>query len=148
MASINMAADIGLHSSFQILCKQLGGERNVGCTKVDIKSFLNKFRQKRLLYGEESAINEYFRAKTERELDFFWATEMDLEDRIANIFWADSRMRDDYVCFGDSITFDTTYRTNEKCRLLMNVFFTCRQITNLQSRLDHIPRISSNRLLK
>ncbi|CAN1146190.1 Protein FAR1-RELATED SEQUENCE 5 [Linum perenne] len=118
MASINMAAGIGLRSSFEILCKQLGGERNVGCSKVDIKNFLNKFRQKKLVFGEESAINEYFRAKTERELDFFWATEMDLEERMANIFWADSRMRDDYACFGDSITFDTTYRTNDKCRPL------------------------------
>ncbi|CAN1162077.1 Protein FAR1-RELATED SEQUENCE 5 [Linum perenne] len=59
MASINMAAGIGLRSSFEILCKQLGGERNVGCIKVDIKNFLNKFRQKKLLFDEESAINEY-----------------------------------------------------------------------------------------
>ncbi|CAN1183503.1 Protein FAR1-RELATED SEQUENCE 5 [Linum perenne] len=38
MAFINMAADIGLRSSFEILCKHLGGERNVGCTLVDIKN--------------------------------------------------------------------------------------------------------------
>ncbi|CAN1130765.1 Protein FAR-RED IMPAIRED RESPONSE 1 [Linum perenne] len=70
------------------------------------------------MYGEESAINEYFSEKKENHSGFFHATEMDLTEHMTNIFWADARMRDDYACFGDSITFDTTYRTNDKCRPL------------------------------
>ncbi|CAN0912511.1 Protein FAR-RED IMPAIRED RESPONSE 1 [Linum grandiflorum] len=37
---------------------------------------------------------------------------------IETIFWADARMQLDYHCFGDAISFDTTYRTNNEFRPL------------------------------
>ena len=38
--------------------------------------------------------------------------QLDAEDFITNIFWADSRMLIDYEHFGDVVCFDTTYKTN------------------------------------
>jgi hypothetical protein len=32
--------------------------------------------------------------------------------RVRSILWCTGKNRSDYVCFGDVITFDTTYRTN------------------------------------
>ncbi|CAN0871465.1 Protein FAR1-RELATED SEQUENCE 5 [Linum grandiflorum] len=58
MASINNECGIPLRSSYEILCGHLGGEGNVGCTKVDVKNFLGKARQRKMLYGEETSINE------------------------------------------------------------------------------------------
>ncbi|CAN0925412.1 Protein FAR1-RELATED SEQUENCE 7, partial [Linum grandiflorum] len=37
---------------------------------------------------------------------------------IESLFWADGRMQMDYHYFGDSISFDTTYRTNDMFRPL------------------------------
>ncbi|CAN0907552.1 Protein FAR1-RELATED SEQUENCE 5 [Linum grandiflorum] len=113
MASINNECGIPLRSSYEILCGHLGGEGNVGCTKVDVKNFLGKARQRKMLYGEETAINEYFREKQKYNPGYFVEVEIDSEEKMANIFWADQRMQDDYACFGDSITFDTTYRTEQ-----------------------------------
>ena len=43
---------------------------------------------------------------------FFNKFNVDEESRLTNLFWADSTARMDYACFGDVLTFDTTYRTN------------------------------------
>ena len=45
---------------------------------------------------------------------FFYAIEIDEEDgRIANFFWADGQSIMDYACFGDAVSFDTTFKTNK-----------------------------------
>jgi zinc finger SWIM domain-containing protein 3 len=47
---------------------------------------------------------------------FQHAIQLDSEEQIANIFWADAKMLIDYALFGDVITFDTTYSTNKEYR--------------------------------
>ena len=42
----------------------------------------------------------------------YFATQLDCEELITNIFWADARIIIDYSHFGDVITFDITYSTN------------------------------------
>ncbi|CAN1149552.1 Protein FAR1-RELATED SEQUENCE 5 [Linum perenne] len=118
MAQVNKNAGIPLRSSWDVLCGHLGGEANVGCTKVDLKNFLGKIRQRQMMYDEETAINEYFRGKKEYGPGFYYNVEVDAREDMTNIFWADQQMQDDYAAFGDSITFDTTYRTNRNCRPL------------------------------
>jgi hypothetical protein len=54
-------------------------------------------------FGEMKAINK----------EFFFDFELDDEDQIKNIFWANASCRGAYQDFGDCITFDTTYRTNQ-----------------------------------
>jgi zinc finger SWIM domain-containing protein 3 len=45
---------------------------------------------------------------------FFYATEIDEEDgRLVNFFWADGQSIMDYTCFGDAVSFDTTFQTNK-----------------------------------
>ena len=43
----------------------------------------------------------------------FFSIDLDEEDRLKNVFWADARSRAAYKYFGDVITFDTTYLTNK-----------------------------------
>ncbi|CAN0918661.1 Protein FAR1-RELATED SEQUENCE 5, partial [Linum grandiflorum] len=113
MMEMNAAAGISLRSSFEIICATTGGVENVGCTKVDHKNHLAMIRKRKMVRGEATAISEYLREKTKNSPGFWYEIEVDSEENMANIFWADQRMRDDYSCFGDSITFDTTYRTNK-----------------------------------
>jgi len=50
-----------------------------------------------------------------RELnkDFFFEIDVDRDNRITNIFWADRRSRAACADFGDIVSFDTTYLTNK-----------------------------------
>ena len=50
------------------------------------------------------------------DLSYYFATQLDYEELITNIFWADARMIIDYSHFGDVITFGTTYSTNRDVR--------------------------------
>lgn len=44
---------------------------------------------------------------------FFYAMELDDQQRLRNVFWADTKSRIDYAHFGDVVTFDTTCLTNK-----------------------------------
>jgi zinc finger SWIM domain-containing protein 3 len=48
--------------------------------------------------------------KVSEDVNFFYSIQVDEDDLITNIFWADSKMVSDYAMFGDVICFDTTYR--------------------------------------
>ncbi|CAN0885505.1 Protein FAR1-RELATED SEQUENCE 5 [Linum grandiflorum] len=115
---MNAAAGITLRSSFEIICATIGGVENVGCTKVDHKNHLARIRQRQVIRGEATVIAEYLREKARLCPGFWHEVEVDAEENIANIFWADQRMRDNYASFGNSITFDTTFRMNKHYRPL------------------------------
>jgi zinc finger SWIM domain-containing protein 3 len=56
--------------------------------------------------------------KQREDPTFFYAVEIDQEDgpdkgRISNVFWADGQSIMDYACFGDAVSFDTTFQTNK-----------------------------------
>ncbi|KAK2966789.1 hypothetical protein RJ640_008792 [Escallonia rubra] len=59
-----------------------------------------------------------FKDQASQDPSFFYAFQLDNEEQITNIFWADGRMRMDYELFGDIVTFDTTFATNKDHRPL------------------------------
>ncbi|KAK2971627.1 hypothetical protein RJ640_003447 [Escallonia rubra] len=59
-----------------------------------------------------------FKNQASQDPSFFNAFQLDNEEQITNIFWADGRMRMDYELFGDIVTFDTTFATNKDHRPL------------------------------
>jgi hypothetical protein len=45
---------------------------------------------------------------------YFYAVELDQkDDRIANFFWAYGQFILDYACFGDAVSFETTFQSNK-----------------------------------
>nr|XP_051227111.1 protein FAR1-RELATED SEQUENCE 5-like [Lolium perenne] len=59
---------------------------------------------------------KYFHDKIAENPSFQYALQLDYEEHIANIFWADAKMMLDYAHFGDIVTFDTTFGTNKEYR--------------------------------
>ncbi|KAL9463985.1 hypothetical protein AB3S75_001729 [Citrus x aurantiifolia] len=59
------------------------------------------------------AILKYFETKQAECDGFFFSIDLDEQDRLKNVFWADRRSRAAYKYFGDVVTFDTTYLTNK-----------------------------------
>jgi zinc finger SWIM domain-containing protein 3 len=73
-------------------------------------------RQRELKYGEAGSVLKYFQDKAIENPSFQHVVQLDCDEQITNIFWADAKMIIDYAHFGDVITFDTTFGTNKEYR--------------------------------
>ncbi|KAJ6805579.1 protein FAR1-RELATED SEQUENCE 5-like [Iris pallida] len=60
--------------------------------------------------GEAQDILEYLKRMQAENPAFFYAIQVDNNNCMTNVFWADARSRMAYQSFGDSVTFDTTYK--------------------------------------
>ncbi|XP_024198629.2 protein FAR1-RELATED SEQUENCE 5-like [Rosa chinensis] len=117
---IDLAHDsgIGVTSLYELMGKQAGGRDAVGYTKQDVKNYLRSKRQRSLEYGEAGYIMKYFSDQTLENPSFYHAMQLDSEEQITNLFWADAKMIIDYGQFGDVVSFDTTYKINKSNRPL------------------------------
>lgn len=65
-----------------------------------------------MAHGQAGSMLKYFQDKMGENPSFQYATQMDIEEKIANIFQADAKMIANYAHFGDVVSFDTTFGTN------------------------------------
>lgn len=68
-------------------------------------------RERALGVGVQHVLDYLKRMQAENPA-FFYAVEGDNDQSGGSIFWADVTARTNYTYFGDTVTFDTTYRTN------------------------------------
>ncbi|XP_020235258.1 protein FAR1-RELATED SEQUENCE 5 [Cajanus cajan] len=117
---IDLADDAGLQQrkSFDLMSKEVGGRTNLGYTRLDQKNYLRKRRQRSLVHGEAGYLLQYFQRKLVESPPFYHAYQLDVEDQITNVFWADAGMLIDYGYFGDVLSLDSTYCTNSSHRPL------------------------------
>jgi hypothetical protein len=111
-------AGIGPNDIYELASQQVGGSINLGYTRRDLKNHLRTKRQKEMMYGEAGNMLKYFQEKIAKNSSFHYALQLDCEDQITNIFWANAKMIIDYAHFGDVVTFDTTFGTNKEYRPL------------------------------
>ncbi|KAK1384203.1 hypothetical protein POM88_021938 [Heracleum sosnowskyi] len=85
--SLNLCDEAGIpmNKSYNALVVEHGGHENMTFNKKDCENYM----------------------RTIRSID------LDDENRIKNLFWADARCREAYREFGDVVTFDTIYLTNK-----------------------------------
>ncbi|XP_058208256.1 protein FAR1-RELATED SEQUENCE 5-like [Rhododendron vialii] len=103
-------------SSYELIGKEAGGRECLGYLKVDQKNYLRTRRQNMLAFGEAGSILKYFQDQALQNPSFFHVVQLDCEEQITNIFWADPKMLIDYAHFGDVVTFDTTFKLNREYR--------------------------------
>ncbi|CAN1171034.1 Protein FAR1-RELATED SEQUENCE 3 [Linum perenne] len=68
--------------------------------------------QKRTLGKDAHNLLEYFKKMQAENPGFFYAIQLDEDNRMTNVFWADARSRKAYSRFGDAISFDTKYKVD------------------------------------
>lgn len=68
--------------------------------------------------GELGLAMQYFQKKQTADPSFYYGLQLDIVDRVTNIFWADSKSRFDFEFFGDVVCFDTTYKYTDSVRPL------------------------------
>ncbi|KAF7127764.1 hypothetical protein RHSIM_Rhsim11G0186200 [Rhododendron simsii] len=91
---------------------QSGGFDKVGFVRKDLHNSVQADRKVELKDGDAEGILGYLSAKALDDPLFFYKYDVDHENCLDKLFWADSRSRLDYAAFGDVLVFDTTYRTN------------------------------------
>ncbi|KAH7668824.1 FHY3/FAR1 family protein [Dioscorea alata] len=74
--------------------------------------------------GPDDAENllEYFKKTQEENPAFYFAVQVEANNCMTNIFWADAKARMAYTYFGDAVVFDTTYKNDKE--LIPVVTFT------------------------
>ncbi|XP_020105097.1 protein FAR1-RELATED SEQUENCE 5-like isoform X3 [Ananas comosus] len=94
------------------MVKRVGGPKNVAFPPPDYKNFLQSKRMKAMQMGDAGATLKYLQSMQFNNPSFFYAIQVDEDDKITNVFWADAKSRADFNPFGDVICFDTTYKIN------------------------------------
>ncbi|XVE93034.1 hypothetical protein REPUB_Repub01dG0155200 [Reevesia pubescens] len=106
------AAGMGPRRIMSALIKEYGGISKVGFTEVDCRNYMRNNRQ-RSLEGDIQLLLDYLKQMQAENPNFFYAVQGDEDQALmSNVFWADPKSRMNYTYFGDTVTFDTTYRSN------------------------------------
>lgn len=105
------AAGMGPRRIMSALIKEYGGASKVGFTEVDCRNYMRNNKQ-RSMEGDIQLLVDYLRHMHAENPAFFYAVQGDENQGTGNVFWADPRARMNYTYFGDTVTFDTTYRSN------------------------------------
>ncbi|XP_074306050.1 protein FAR1-RELATED SEQUENCE 5-like [Silene latifolia] len=108
----NCKLNIGATKTFRILAEQSNGYANIGASLTEFKNFKRNIK---CYIGEKDLRHDsdYLKALFESQDDFYYAYQVDEDNCLAKIFWADAQARMNYSLFGDTITFDPTYGTNK-----------------------------------
>ncbi|XP_010495886.1 PREDICTED: protein FAR-RED IMPAIRED RESPONSE 1-like [Camelina sativa] len=103
------------------MSRQSGGYKNNGpLLQSDVNSQVGKGRYLALEEGDSQVLLEYFKRIKKENPKFFYAIDLNEEQRLRNLFWADAKSRDDYLSFNDVVSFDTTYvKFNDKLPLAL-----------------------------
>jgi hypothetical protein len=64
--------------------------------------------------GVAQSLLEYFKKMQSDNPAFFYAIQLDRNNCIGNLFWADCRARMAYTYFGDAVTLDITCKRNKR----------------------------------
>ncbi|XP_048334496.1 protein FAR1-RELATED SEQUENCE 5-like [Ziziphus jujuba] len=117
-AEIDIADSSGIapKASLELMAKRVGGYENLGFIRDDYKNYLKTKRTIQMKVGETGGVLEYLQSMQLEDPYFFYAIQVDQDDLISNIFWADAKMMIAYSHFGDVVSFDTTYRKNQSGR--------------------------------
>ncbi|KAF5480245.1 hypothetical protein F2P56_001008 [Juglans regia] len=89
--------------SFNALVIEVGGFEKLPFIENDARNYIDKARHLRLGKGGANALRGYFERMQYKNDEFYSSMDLDDDDRLKNIFWADARSRAAYDYFGDVI---------------------------------------------
>jgi len=105
-------ASIATSQAYRLLHVSEGGFQNVGCTLRDLKNYYRD-----LITKIKDADAQMFVGQLERKKEvnpaFFYDFMVDEQGRLVRVFWVDALCRKNYGIFGDVVSVDSTYTTNQ-----------------------------------
>ena len=99
---------------YEFMKEFYGGADKMPFPKMGCNNEIGWQRKKYLEPNDAQTLLEYLKNKQIEDPTFFYAIQVDeVDGHIANFFWADSQSIMDYACFGDAVSFDTTFQTDK-----------------------------------
>ncbi|XP_010277289.1 PREDICTED: protein FAR1-RELATED SEQUENCE 4-like [Nelumbo nucifera] len=109
----NWRSQILMPNIVATVTQQAGGLENLQFTEKGWRNYFEGEHRESLSVGDAQTISDFFMHMQILNPGFFYAMELDEEQHLRNVFWADYRSRVAYAHFGDVVTFDTMYLTNK-----------------------------------
>ncbi|KAF0892585.1 hypothetical protein E2562_016877 [Oryza meyeriana var. granulata] len=113
--------DIEMLKSQSVLTKVQPGNRNDSNIPPGCKNYIWTKSTTHINSEDLGALMDYCRRMKSDNPSFYYAIQVDENDKATNVFWADARSTVDYHYFCDVICFDTTYKVND-CRKPLALF--------------------------
>lgn len=93
----------------------LSDNKNLCNLTDDVNSQFDKGRYLALEEGDAQVMLGYFMHVQKENPHFFYAIDLNEDQRLRNLFWVDAKSRSDYISFNDVVFFDTSYiKSNDK----------------------------------
>ncbi|XP_019168238.1 PREDICTED: protein FAR1-RELATED SEQUENCE 5-like [Ipomoea nil] len=102
--------NIGATTAFKIF-NEMGGGANMGLTCVEFRNCKRDVNAKFDEADAQAVIDKYAK-KQALYPSFTFEYDVDEENQLRRVFWADQTAKTQYNCFGDMVSIDATYRTN------------------------------------
>lgn len=96
------------------MSRQTSGIQKVSSIMNEFDHQFDRCQSLALEEGDAQVMVEYFVQIQKENPGFFYAIDLNEDQRLRNIFWVDSRNKKDYVCFSDVVCFDTSYTKNNE----------------------------------
>ncbi|XP_073149552.1 protein FAR-RED IMPAIRED RESPONSE 1 isoform X2 [Henckelia pumila] len=102
------------------MSRQYGGGHNYCLDKNEFDHQFDRGQYLALEEGDAQVILEYFVRIQKENPSFFYAIDLNEDQRLRNLFWVDGKSRKDYIYFNDVVCFDTSYmKINEKMPVVL-----------------------------
>ncbi|XP_042056776.1 protein FAR1-RELATED SEQUENCE 5-like [Salvia splendens] len=105
--------NIGPSLTFKLLTELMGGYELVGCTVLDVGNYTRDIRRYAEGHDAQMILDE-LRKKKESCDAFTYEYKVDSSDIMSHLFWCDPLSKENFLLFGDIVSFDTTYSTNSE----------------------------------
>ncbi|XP_057775087.1 protein FAR1-RELATED SEQUENCE 5-like [Salvia miltiorrhiza] len=104
-------ANIGPMRSFRMFREIMGSYEGIGCTGTDFKNFVRDLKVHNK-GSDAHMLLETFTNRQELGNGFKFFHDVDEDNKLCRIIWADETSVKNFSLFGDSVSFDATYNTN------------------------------------
>ncbi|XP_074277424.1 uncharacterized protein LOC141601063 [Silene latifolia] len=108
----NSKLNIGAGLTFRQVKELVNGYENIGGTLIDFKNFQRDIKCYIGLRDADLFIDRLEKLKATQP-QFYFAYDVDPQNRLRKFFWGDAICIRNYSFFGDAVSFDPTYGTNK-----------------------------------
>nr|XP_043623414.1 protein FAR-RED IMPAIRED RESPONSE 1 isoform X2 [Erigeron canadensis] len=97
------------------MSRQSCGNINVDLSRDDLNYQFERGRYLALEEGDGQVMLQHFMKSKKENPNFFYAIDLNEDQRLRNMLWVDAKSRKDYMSFKDVVSFDISYiRSNDK----------------------------------
>ncbi|XP_057739985.1 protein FAR1-RELATED SEQUENCE 6-like [Arachis stenosperma] len=109
---VNDEAGIRPNKTFLALANEVGGPSNLGFSEKDVRNYISSRLRSTNVNADVKEMLNYFMRMKELNPNYFYAVNINEDNKFTSAVWVDARSRASYEYYGEVVSFDTTYSTN------------------------------------